>query len=52
MTFAIDRTQDTSWLLVIPDEDPGSGPVARIRVPTRVPLGLHGNWTPAGPPET
>lgn len=52
LTFAIDRTQDTSWLLVIPDEDPGSGPVARIRVPTRVPLGLHGNWTPTGPPET
>ncbi|TXS48322.1 carotenoid oxygenase family protein [Streptomyces sp. OR43] len=46
MTYATDRTDDTSWLLVIPAEDPASGPVARVRIPVRVPLGLHGNWLP------
>jgi carotenoid cleavage dioxygenase-like enzyme len=23
-----------------------NGPVARVRIPTRVPLGLHGSWLP------
>ncbi|MEU9206248.1 carotenoid oxygenase family protein [Streptomyces sp. NPDC048332] len=46
MTYATDRTDNTSWLLVIPAEDPASGPVARVRIPVRVPLGLHGNWLP------
>ncbi|OKJ04641.1 carotenoid oxygenase [Streptomyces sp. CB01249] len=46
MTYATDRTDGTSWLLVIPSEDPASGPVARVRIPVRVPLGLHGNWLP------
>ena len=35
-----------SSLLVIPAADPASGPVATIRMPVRVPLGLHGNWLP------
>lgn len=46
VTFAIDRTDRTSWFLVIPAGDPGSGPVARVRLPVRVPLGLHGAWLP------
>ncbi|MCX4817995.1 carotenoid oxygenase family protein [Streptomyces sp. NBC_01239] len=46
LTFATDRTNDTSWLLVIPADDPAQGPVARIRIPVRVPLGLHGTWLP------
>ncbi|MET7645501.1 carotenoid oxygenase family protein [Streptomyces sp. NPDC005426] len=46
MTYATDRTDDSSWLLVIPADDPASGPVARVRIPVRVPLGLHGNWLP------
>ncbi|MFF1659451.1 carotenoid oxygenase family protein [Streptomyces sp. NPDC058255] len=46
MTFATDRTDDSSWLLVIPGQDPASGPVARLRIPVRVPLGLHGAWLP------
>ncbi|MFC8963764.1 carotenoid oxygenase family protein [Streptomyces sp. NPDC057094] len=46
MTYATDRTDESSWLLVIPADDPGSGPVARVRIPVRVPLGLHGNWLP------
>lgn len=46
MTYATDRTDGSSWLLVIPADDPGSGPVARVRIPVRVPLGLHGSWLP------
>ncbi|MFF7176977.1 carotenoid oxygenase family protein [Streptomyces sp. NPDC008121] len=46
LTFATDRTDGSSWFLVIPAEDPASGPVARARVPVRVPLGLHGCWLP------
>ncbi|APE19572.1 putative dioxygenase [Streptomyces venezuelae ATCC 10712] len=48
LTFATDRTDGTSWFLVIPAEDPGAGPVARARIPVRVPLGLHGCWLPTG----
>lgn len=46
VTFAIDRTDETSWFLVIPAADPTGGPVARVRMPVRVPLGLHGAWLP------
>ncbi|GGZ81533.1 retinal pigment epithelial membrane protein [Streptomyces subrutilus] len=46
LTFATDRTDATSWLLVFAAEDPSSGPVARVRIPVRVPLGLHGAWLP------
>ncbi|WP_435836004.1 carotenoid oxygenase family protein [Streptomyces bacillaris] len=46
LTFATDRTDGTSWLLVLPAEDPAQGPVARVRIPVRVPLGLHGVWLP------
>ncbi|MFE7672761.1 carotenoid oxygenase family protein [Streptomyces albidoflavus] len=46
LTFATDRTDDTSWLLVLPGDDPAQGPVARVRIPVRVPLGLHGTWLP------
>jgi carotenoid cleavage dioxygenase-like enzyme len=47
LTFATDAPTGESWLLVIPAADPASGPQARIRMPVRVPLGLHGNWLPA-----
>ncbi|THA86647.1 carotenoid oxygenase family protein [Streptomyces sp. A0592] len=46
LTFATDRTDGASWFLVIPAEDPAAGPVARVRIPVRVPLGLHGCWLP------
>lgn len=49
LTFATDRTDGASWLLVIPADAPTSGPSARIRIPVRVPLGLHGTWLPTEP---
>ncbi|GEL22388.1 carotenoid cleavage dioxygenase [Pseudonocardia sulfidoxydans NBRC 16205] len=36
-----------SALVVLPASDPASGPVATVRMPVRVPLGLHGNWLPS-----
>jgi carotenoid cleavage dioxygenase len=46
VTFATDRRDFSSWFLVIPAADPASGPVARVPLPVRVPLGLHGAWLP------
>ena len=46
LTFATDRENGESWFLVLPAAEPAAGPVARVRIPTRVPLGLHGSWLP------
>ena len=46
LTFATHRATGESWLLVLPAADPASGPQARVRMPVRVPLGLHGAWLP------
>ena len=35
-----------SHLYVLPAADPAAGPVATVRMPVRVPLGLHGAWLP------
>ncbi len=48
-SLAVDRSADLSWFLVLPAADPAAGPVARIRIPVRVPLGLHGAWLPTEP---
>ncbi|HEY2206177.1 MAG TPA: carotenoid oxygenase family protein [Pseudonocardia sp.] len=46
VAYATDRAEGTSSLLVLPAADPSHGPVARVRLPRRVPLGLHGSWLP------
>jgi carotenoid cleavage dioxygenase len=46
LTLATNRTDATSHLLVIPAQDPTTGPIAHVRIPVRVPLGLHGTWLP------
>lgn len=46
VTFATDRTDRSSWFVVFAAADPASGPIARVRIPVRVPLGLHGAWLP------
>jgi carotenoid cleavage dioxygenase len=43
LTFATDRATGGSWLLVVP---------AAVRMPVRVPLGLHGTWLPDHPDTT
>ncbi|MGN2640070.1 carotenoid oxygenase family protein [Nocardia takedensis] len=46
-TLATDRTDLSSWFHVLAAEDPGAGPIASVRLPIRVPAGLHGMWLPA-----
>jgi carotenoid cleavage oxygenase len=46
MSLVHDAATDRSELLVLSAGDPGDGPVARVLLPTRVPIGFHGNWVP------
>lgn len=46
MTLVHDEASDRSELVVLPAAEPSAGPVARVLLPTRVPLGFHGNWVP------
>jgi carotenoid cleavage dioxygenase-like enzyme len=46
VAFATNRANGESSFLVLSAAEPGRGPVARVRIPTRVPLGLHGSWLP------
>ena len=46
MSFVHDAAADRSELVVLPANDPSAGPVARVLLPNRVPLGFHGNWIP------
>lgn len=44
-----DGTRDGSDLVVLDASDFGGPPLARVRLPQRVPYGFHGSWAP-GPP--
>lgn len=46
LTFAYDRTTDTSALAILDAQDVAKGPVARIHLPVKVPFGFHGLWIP------
>lgn len=46
LTFAYDRTTDTSALAILDAQDVAAGPVARIHLPVKVPFGFHGLWVP------
>ncbi len=46
LTFAYDRTTDTSHLAILDAQDVEAGPVARVHLPVRVPFGFHGLWLP------
>jgi carotenoid cleavage dioxygenase len=39
-----DEAHSEAW--VIPAQDLASGPIARVRLPWRVPLGFHATWVP------
>jgi carotenoid cleavage dioxygenase-like enzyme len=43
-----DASRNAAELLVLDAGDLAAGPLARIRLPVRVPFGLHGAWLPAG----
>ncbi|MHA6695190.1 carotenoid oxygenase family protein [Homoserinimonas sp. A520] len=46
MTFVSDLANASAEMVIIPAQDIASGPVARIQIPQRIPLGFHGNWIP------
>jgi carotenoid cleavage dioxygenase-like enzyme len=47
LSLVTDRADDRTDLVVLDAGDPAGGPVARVRLPARVPLGFHGNWVPS-----
>jgi carotenoid cleavage dioxygenase-like enzyme len=49
LTFVHDLDTDRSELVVLPAAEPSAGPVARVLLPNRIPLGFHGNWVPDRP---
>ena len=46
LTYVYDPMTDGSDLVIIDASDFEGEPVARIRLPRRVPHGFHGNWIP------
>jgi carotenoid cleavage dioxygenase len=46
MTYVYDKAADSSELVALDARDVAAGPVARIKLPQRVPYGFHGTWVP------
>jgi len=46
LTLVHDRATDRSELAVLDAGDPTAGPIARVHLPDRIPVGFHGNWVP------
>ena len=46
LSLVYDASTERSELLVLPAADPADGPVARVLLPNRIPIGFHGNWVP------
>lgn len=44
MAFAHDLARGNTDLVILAAQDFASDPVARIHLPVRVPLGIHGSW--------
>lgn len=47
LSVVYDRPTDRSVLIVLDTTDLAGGPVAKVHLPTRVPMGFHGSWVPA-----
>jgi carotenoid cleavage dioxygenase-like enzyme len=47
LSLVQDADSGRGELVVLPAADPADGPVARVLLPNRVPLGFHGNWVPS-----
>ena len=48
LSFVSDRLTARSELRVLDARDLKAGPIARVRIPRRVPLGFHANWFAEG----
>ncbi len=44
MSFVTDRATEQSELAIIDARDVSAGPVARVQMQARVPIGFHANW--------
>jgi len=48
VTFVYDEGRNESELVIVDATDVSAGPVARVRIPRRVPIGYHACWVGAG----
>ncbi len=48
LSYVYDKADDSSELWILDAAAVDSGPVARIAMPQRVPMGFHGSWLPSG----
>ncbi|HEY7833756.1 MAG TPA: carotenoid oxygenase family protein [Ktedonobacterales bacterium] len=46
LTFVYDERDDVSELLILDARDVAAAPLARVRIPQRVPIGFHACWVP------
>src|SRR5262249_1269531 len=46
LTFVYDEREDVSELLILDAQHITAEPVARVRIPQRVPIGFHACWAP------
>jgi carotenoid cleavage dioxygenase len=46
MTYVYDKADDSSALVVLDARDVAAGPIAKIKIPQRVPYGFHATWVP------
>jgi carotenoid cleavage dioxygenase len=44
LTFVYDPAADGSELVILDAQQVSADPIARVRMPHRVPYGFHGNW--------
>jgi carotenoid cleavage dioxygenase len=44
LSFVYNQADDISDLIILNAQDLNSGPLARIKLPQRVPYGFHGAW--------
>ena len=49
VNFVHDTTDWTSWFCVFDAQNIEQGPIAKVRLPGRVPAGFHATWAPAAP---
>ena len=47
LTYVYDRRSDRTDLWILDASDLRSAPIAKVKLPFRVPFGFHGTWVPA-----
>jgi carotenoid cleavage dioxygenase-like enzyme len=46
MTYVYDKAESSSSLVVLDARDVSAGPLAKVKMPQRVPYGFHATWVP------